>query len=82
MVPDERGDAGFSQQGADRRDASLEREISALAKIKNPLLGILWWRIGVDQGPAPVEDSDAQVLGEINRVEIRRAERRHEEHEL
>jgi hypothetical protein len=82
MVPHQLCDACLGQQRSDGRQARLKRQIRPLSEIEDPLSRIRWRWIRIDQRPAAVKDMGAERPRYIDVLNVRRAERRHEEHEL
>lgn len=82
MVPDKRCNAGLQEKGADDGDAGLQREFRSIPEIKDSFFRVRRRGFRMDERPAPIENRSSQVFRDVDVVQIRRAEGRHEEDKL
>ena len=82
MVPDKCRNAGLYEERADRGDTGLQREFRSAPEIEDAFFWIRRRSLGMDERPAPIENRSPQVFRDVDRGQIGRAERRHEEDKL
>jgi len=82
MVPHQSRNICLVEEGSDRRSTGVEREFCSSSEVQHALLGSGRWWFGMNEGPAAIKDRLPQLLRDIDRRQICRAECRHEQNEL
>jgi hypothetical protein len=82
MVPDHRRDAGLAEESADGRYTGFQREFRPCSEVKDAFSRIRRRGFGMNECPAAIENRPSQVFRDVDRWQICRAERRHEENKL
>lgn len=82
MVPHQSGDVGIEEKRSHRGRAGIEREFRTSSQIKHAFVRIRGWCLGVKESPTAIKDGPPEFLRDIDRLQIGRAERGHEQDEL
>lgn len=82
MIPGNRRNSGVAQDRLDRFQTGIQREFVPMAKIQHALALRDRRRAGMNQCPTTLEELVSDRLRNIQRRQIGRAERRHEQHKL
>ncbi len=82
MIPGDRRNPGVAQDRLDRFQTSIQRKIISMTKIQHALAFRDRRRAGMNQRPTALKEVISDRLRNIERGQIRRAQRRDEQHEL
>lgn len=82
MVPHHSGDVGIKEKRSDRRSTGIEGEFRSSSQIKHAFVRIRGWCLGVKESPTAIKDGLPEVRRDIDRLQLCRAERGHEQDEL
>ncbi len=82
MIPHQSGDVGVKEKRSNRGHTGIQREFRPSTQIEHALLRIRRRCLGVKKRPAAIKDRLSQFFRDIDRRQIRGAERGDEQDEL
>lgn len=82
MVPHQSRDVGIEEKRSHRGSAGVEREFRTCSQIKHAFVRIRGWCLGVKESPTAIKDGLPEFPRDIDRLQLCRAERGHEQDEL
>lgn len=82
MIPCQRYNSRFRKELANRRHQGIKRQLRTKPKVQHSLRLSDGGRIGVDQGPAGIKDSPAEIFRHVQRLQPGCAQSGHDEHKL